>query len=129
MDDRWRVVVLACPTGDTYCLVTVLPLDEANAYAASHRFSVNRAFGVLEVCDEETIQQFLRPLRAAAEPDGERLFADVSDADLTAQGIDAQILPTVRLLTRETDLETLGTVVPEAQYTSSSRAGPRHDRR
>ena len=54
VDDRWRVVILAPPTGDTYCLVTVLPLDEANAYAASHRFSVNRAFGVLEVWDEES---------------------------------------------------------------------------
>ena len=116
VDDRWRVVILAPPTGDTYCLVTVLPLDEANAYAASHRFSVNRAFGVLEVWDEEAIQQLQRSLRAAAEPDGKRLFSHVSDADLTVLGINAQILPTVRLLTSETDLETLGTVVPEAQY-------------
>jgi superfamily I DNA/RNA helicase len=116
VDDRWRVIMLAPLTGDTYCLVTVLPLAEANAYVTSHRFSVNRAFGILEVGDEETIQQLQRSLRAAAEPDGERLFADVSDADLTALGIDAQILPTVRLLTCETDLETLGTVVPEAQY-------------
>ena len=68
VDDRWRGVILAPATGDTYCLVTVLPLDKANAYAASHRFSVNRALGVLEVRDEEAIQQLQPSLRAAAEP-------------------------------------------------------------
>ena len=117
VDDPWRVVILAPPpTGDTYCLVTVLPLDEANAYAAGHRLSVNRAFGVLEVWDEDVIQHLQRSLRAAAEPDGKRLFSHVSDAGLTVLGINAQILPTVRLLTSETDLETLATAVPEAQY-------------
>ena len=37
--------VLAPPAktdGDTYCLVTVLPQDQAVAYATSHRFSVNQ---------------------------------------------------------------------------------------
>ena len=47
------------------------------------------------------------PPQAAAEPAGKRLFADVSDADLTRLGVDAQILPMIRLLTSETDLETL----------------------
>ena len=45
-----------------------------------------------------------------------RLFADVSDADLARLGIDAQTLPTVRLLTSEADLETLQPALPDAQY-------------
>ena len=45
-----------------------------------------------------------------------RLFADVSDADLARLGVDAQILPTVRLLTSEADLEALQTALPDAQY-------------
>ena len=57
VDTRWRGVVLAPTTGDTYCLVTVLPQDRANAYATSHRFSVNPALGVLEVREEEAIQR------------------------------------------------------------------------
>jgi len=82
VDSRWRGVVLAPATGaatdpnrDTYCLVTILPQDQANDYAARRRFSVNRALGVLEVRDEEAIQN----LRPTAEPAGKRLFADVSD--------------------------------------------------
>ena len=117
VDGCWHGVVLAPAaeaTADTYCLVTVLPPDQADAYVSSHRFSVNRALGVLEVRDEKAISELRPSLRAAAE--GTRLFADVSDADLTRLGIDAQLLPTVRLLTREPDLETLSPALPEAQY-------------
>jgi hypothetical protein len=67
VDSRWHGVVLvpeSGPTADTYCLVTVLPQDKANAYAASRRFSVNRALGVLEVRDEEAIQQLAHPFAA-----------------------------------------------------------------
>jgi hypothetical protein len=116
VNGSWRGVVLAPPGGDTYCLVTVLPPDEANAYAANHRFSVNRAVGVLEVRDEEAVQQLQSSLQAVAEADGRRLFGDVSDADLTWLGIDPNLLPTVRLLTGETNLEMLQAVLPEAQY-------------
>ena len=115
VDSRWHAVVLvpeSGPTADTYCLVTVLPQDKANAYATSRRFSVNRALGVLEVRDEEAIQQLLPPADATRR----QLFADVSDAELARLGVDAQILPTVRRLTRETDLEALKQALPEAQY-------------
>lgn len=44
VDTRWRGIVLTPATGaaahtdaDTYCLVTLLPRDKANAYATSHQ--------------------------------------------------------------------------------------------
>jgi superfamily I DNA/RNA helicase len=115
VNGSWRGVVLAPPGGETYCLVTILPPDEANAYAANHRFSVNRAVGVLEVRDEEAVEK-LQPSLTKAGCDGTRLFGDVSDADLTWLGVDATFLPAVRLLSGETDLEMLQAVLPEAQY-------------
>ncbi|MGH3157819.1 MAG: UvrD-helicase domain-containing protein, partial [Streptosporangiaceae bacterium] len=48
IDAYWRGVVLAPESGDTYCLITVLPHDKAIAYASSRRFTVNQALGVLE---------------------------------------------------------------------------------
>ena len=39
IDRFWRGVVLAPDSGDTYCLIKVLPHDKANADAASRRFS------------------------------------------------------------------------------------------
>ena len=118
VDSCWRCVVLAPATGNTYCLVRVLPLDEANEYCASRRFSVNPALGVLDIRDEEAIQQLRSSLQLAAGPDRERLLADVSDADLARLGVDAHTLPTIRLLTSESDLERLQAALPEAQYTA-----------
>jgi hypothetical protein len=116
VDSHWRGIVLAPAIGDTYCLVTILPRDKAKAYATSHRFSVNPALGVLEVRDEEAIKQLQPLLRQAAEPDGKRLFADVSDDDLARLGVDAQILPMIRLMTSEEDLERRQAALPDAQY-------------
>jgi len=118
VDSFWRGVVLAPATGDTYCLITVLPHDKANAYASSHRFSVNQALGVLEVRDEEALQQLTPSLQAVAQADDKRLFATVSDADLTRLGVDAQILPLVRLLSSDEHLDALQNVLPDAQYTA-----------
>ena len=116
VNSLWRGVVLAPDTGDTYCLVTILPHDKAYAYAAGHRFSVNQALGVLEARDEETIEQLRPSLQSAAKPDDRRLFADVTDAGLTRLGVDAQVLPVVRLLANEADLERLQMALPDAQY-------------
>jgi superfamily I DNA/RNA helicase len=118
VDSQWWGIILAPATGDTYCLVTILPRDKAKAYATSHRFSVNPALGVLEVRDEEAIQQLRPLLRDTSESDRKRLFADVSDSDLTRLGVDAEILPMIRLLTREADLEARQAALPEAQYTA-----------
>jgi hypothetical protein len=68
VDGRWRGVVLAPATGDTYCLVTLLPEDKANAYAASHRFSVNPALGVLEIRDERQSSSCSRRFRRPSSP-------------------------------------------------------------
>ena len=115
VDGRWRGVVLAPTTGDIYCLVSVLPQDSARAYATSRRFSVNRALGVMEVRDEEAIRLF-RPAPLPAAGPRSRLFADISDADLTRLGIDTQVLAKTRLLAGEGDLERLQAALPDAQY-------------
>jgi superfamily I DNA/RNA helicase len=116
VNSLWRGVVLAPGAGDTYCLITILPHDKAFAYAAGHRFGVNQALGVLEARDEEAIQQLQPALQAAARPDDRRLFADVTDASLTRLGVDAHVLPVIRLLASEQDLERLQMALPDAQY-------------
>ena len=59
IDGVWRGVVLAPDSGDTYCLLTVLPHEKVNDFAASHRFGAARASGVLEVRDEEELRLIL----------------------------------------------------------------------
>jgi AAA domain/UvrD-like helicase C-terminal domain len=118
VNSLWRGVVLAPDSGDTYCLLTILPHEKAYAYAAGHRFSVNQALGVLEARDEQTIEQLRPALQSEARPDRRRLFGDVTDEDLTRLGVDAQVLPVVRLLASEADLERLQMALPDAQYSA-----------
>ena len=118
VDDSWYGVVLAPDSGDTYCLLTILSLDEAVGYVTSHRVGVNPATGVLEISNSAAIQEMQPSLQTVAEPNVIRLFADVSDADLTRLGIDAHVGQLVRLLVNDADLDALQPVLPGAQYTA-----------
>jgi AAA domain len=109
-------VVFAPETGDTYCLLKVLPHDKAIAYAASHRFSVNEALGVVEVRDESALEQIQQSLERVAETTSERLFANVSDVELARLGIDENTRIIARLLTSEAHLDAMQRMIPDAQY-------------
>ncbi|MGD0936184.1 MAG: UvrD-helicase domain-containing protein [Streptosporangiaceae bacterium] len=118
VDGAWYGAVLVPDSGDTYCLLTILPLDEAVGYAASHRVGVNQATGLLEVSNPAALRQVQPSLQAAASPDGTRLFADVSDADLTRLGIDTHVQRLTRILVNDADLDALQPALPAAQYTA-----------
>ncbi|MDN3351883.1 UvrD-helicase domain-containing protein [Actinomadura sp. DC4] len=112
----WRGVVLAPETGDLYCLLRVLPHDDAYAFAMSRRFTVNQTLGVLESRDESQLETLEPTLRKAAEIAPARLFDGFKDPDLKRLGIDEQVLPIIRLLTREAHLEALQHLLPTLQY-------------
>ena len=118
IDQSWRGVVLAPESGDVYCLVTVLPHDDAIRYATSRRFTVNQALGVLEVRNEKALEEIQPAFDAIAAAQDKRLFADVKDEDLTRLGVDQAILPLVRVLTSEEHLQALQTILPDVQYTA-----------
>jgi superfamily I DNA/RNA helicase len=116
VDHFWRGVVLAPDEGDTYSLIRVMPHDKAIDYAASHRFTVNPALGVVEIRDEAAIEQIQPALEQAAQSTDHRLFAQVSDADLTRLGIDENTGTIARLLTSDAHLDAMQHMIPEAQY-------------
>lgn len=116
IDQFWRGVVLAPEQGDVYCLLAVLPHDDAIDYAKSRRFSVNQAIGVLEVRDQVALDEMSPALEKVAEDTEYRLLERVFDKDLLRLGIDAELLPLVRLLTTEAHLQALERLLPEPQY-------------
>ncbi|MFC8616594.1 UvrD-helicase domain-containing protein [Micromonospora purpureochromogenes] len=112
----WRGVVLAPEKGEEYLLLTVLPHDDAYAYAGSRLFTVNLALGVLEVRDQTALEGITPALQQAAHDNPRLLFSDVKDAELIRLGVDSEVLPLVRLLTTEAHLEALANLLPAAQY-------------
>jgi hypothetical protein len=116
IDQSWRGVVLAPERGDVYCLLSVQEHDKAIAYAKSRKFSVNQAIGVLEVRDQAALDQLSPALEKVAETSTYRLFEHVFDQDLVRLGVDAELVPLVRLITREEHLQALEKLLPEPQY-------------
>jgi AAA domain/UvrD-like helicase C-terminal domain len=122
VDDAWHGAVLVPDSGDTYCLLTILPRDEAVGYATSRRVVVNQVTGMLEVSHPDAYAQVQPALQASrqetAGPDDTRLFGDISEPDLARLGVDPRMRKLVRLLVSEADLDTLQSVLPAAQYTA-----------
>ena len=116
IDQFWRGVVLAPEKGDVYCLLKVMPHDDAIAWARSRKFSVNQAIGVLEVRDQVALDEMSPALEKVAEGTVHRLLEHVFDNDLLRLGVDAELIPLVRLLTDESHLQAMEKLLPEPQY-------------
>ncbi|MBO4210647.1 UvrD-helicase domain-containing protein [Micromonospora echinofusca] len=111
IDQFYRGVVLALGE-EKYALLDVLPHDDAIAFAVSRRFTVNQTLGVLEMRDQAGIEEFTR-----TEPStpGGALFDQVSNADLVRLGVDADLLPLLRIIATDQQLESLAGRLPETQ--------------
>ena len=112
IDQFYRGVVLSLGEG-RYALVHVLPHDDAISYAVSRRFTVNQALGVLEMRDQAGIEEFART--APASPSSDGLFDKISTADFTRLGVDEDLLPLLRVISTDQQLESLAGRLPETQ--------------
>ncbi|WP_248963731.1 UvrD-helicase domain-containing protein [Sphaerisporangium perillae] len=121
LSDRHRGVVVR--QRDVFWMLTVLPDAEAWSYAQRHRFAVNAAIGIAEVWNAEALERVEPALRRSADSTEERLFAHVCDTDLIALGIDVQLIPLVRLITTDANLDALEPLLPESQFAPLSVLG------
>lgn len=101
-------------SGGVWC--SLMPHDDAYAWARRQRVTVNRATGAIEVRDVVAIEEQLPELSEVTTSADQRLFRDVSDADLTRLGIDEQLLDFARALVDVDQLEAARPILPEPQY-------------
>jgi hypothetical protein len=81
-------------------------------WASQHGVSVNEVTGLLQITNVAELR------RLVPEENSSRLFARVSDAQLTRLGIDSEVLAVARAISSLDQLATLETVLPEVQYTA-----------
>lgn len=112
----WRGVVLALPSGDQYCLVKIVNHDVADRELASRRYTVNQVLGILEVRDQDAIETLTPEFAQAAQTAEHRLFEGYKNSELTELGLDPDLLPTVRALTSQQQLDALAKVIPNHQH-------------
>jgi superfamily I DNA/RNA helicase/mRNA-degrading endonuclease RelE of RelBE toxin-antitoxin system len=119
--DDYRIIVVAPPEGNVYLIMWVDHHDEAMAWARNKVFEVNQYTGTFQVWEGTQSVAPAAPandVNARGDSDavtssvGKRLFSDQDDETLLVLGVPEPLLPAVRGLYTEGDLDSLARFLP-----------------
>lgn len=117
IDQAYRAIVIHPPKGDVYLLVWVDKHDDAYDWVKSRRFDVNPKSGILQVYDTDVAIAPSEPADPSAEEVAAeyttRLFDNVDDEDLLLAGVPELLLPSIRALVSDDDLDGIAPSLPE----------------
>ena len=124
LDRDWRGIVFKPQTGDVYVLMYVSRHDDAYRWAESRRVAVNPVTGAMQVFSVETVvvpEAEAGPAGGSGvnqplAPSPHALFAALSDEELLRVGVPGELLPRVRSVETETQLDELQTALPVEAY-------------
>jgi mRNA-degrading endonuclease RelE of RelBE toxin-antitoxin system len=119
VDHAYRAIILHPPRGDVYVCAWVDHHDEAYAWARNRVFEVNPRSGTVQLYSMEEVLQ----ADVACEPESAApgtasgaqacLFDDLDDKDLVLGGVPEPLLPAVRKVITDQDLDKLAPHLPE----------------
>ena len=114
--DEYRGVVLKPEHENVYVLLWVDHHDEAYAWARRKKCAVHPETGSLQIY--ETLEQTDLDLQAEAQPDSRAtgLFDDIHDRHLRRFGVPEELLPRVRRITTQAELEAFLHILPQEAY-------------
>jgi superfamily I DNA/RNA helicase len=118
LGDNHRGIVLVPDGSDRVVLVDVMAHDAADRWMLNNEFKVNAATGALEVFDAGAIASKIEAVgqRVAAAPESAApLYGHRKDKDFVQLGIDESMLPLLRVMDDESQLEALISVLPQGQ--------------
>ena len=108
--DGYRAIVIAPEKGDTFLLVHVDKHDEAYAWAKNKHFEVHEMTGIFQVFDAAEVTAIAQEHSAPAAP--AHLFARFSDDDLFYAGVPRPLIPAVKAITSDDQLDALSDYLP-----------------
>ena len=132
IDQDWRGIVFKPDKGDLYILLHVDHHDEAYRWAERRKMAVNPVTGALQLVSLEAVEALepesvasepaaepvvgASPGEVRAEPRAEPLFAGVSDEALVQLGTPVELLPLVRRVRSEPELDGIQAQLPVEAY-------------
>lgn len=117
LGDNHRGIVMLPERSEMIVLVDVLTHDDADRWMLRNEFRVNEATGALEIVDVSGLGELVAgPQHPAPDSDDvPALYAHRSDKEFTQLGVDQALLPLLRVVQTEDQLEPLLAVVPQGQ--------------
>lgn len=110
LPDGYRAIVIAPERGDTYLLVHIDSHDEAYQWARNRRFEVHEATGVFQVFDPEVVATLTPPQTTTIQVTYP--LDRFNDDELFAAGVPRPLIPAVRSVRSDLELESLTTYLP-----------------
>lgn len=118
VDQTYRAVILHPKVGNIYVLVWVDHHDDAMDWAKRRTFDINPVTGALQIIDTEMLTEVeeLIPAETLHQVDAPHLFSGISDDDLKLTGLPEILLPSIRAIEQEAQLESLAGYLPEESF-------------
>jgi hypothetical protein len=116
IDKAHRGIIFQAPQKNVFIWLHVDKHDDAYDWAVKHKMSINPVNGALTLTNltfvEETVERAVAPAPSQPKP----IFEELSDRDLMALGVPEDMLPAVRTLRSEGDLDVLQQELPVEAY-------------
>lgn len=126
IDQDWRGIVFKPEQGDLYILLHVDHHDDAYRWAERRKMAVNPVTGALQLVSLEAIEQpHAQDAASAATAEqsavgsiagGDPLFAELPDEALVQLGTPVELLPLVRRIRNEQELDAIQAQLPVEAY-------------
>ena len=116
IDDTYRAIVLSPKLGNVYLLLWVDHHDDAYAWASNRICNIHPETGSLQVVNVETTESILEKEATSTQEIPTGLFSEIRNRQLVSLGIPESLLPLVRSITNEGDLDAITSHMPEEAY-------------
>jgi len=116
IDQAYRAIVFHPADTDLYLLTWVDHHDEAYAWAERKVFRVNPMTGALQVLSADAVEAAEAVPKKAPAARKVGLFRKVKDEILLQLGVPTELVPTVRAIEDETELEESREAIPQEAY-------------
>ncbi|MDB4103742.1 hypothetical protein N9549_06705, partial [Acidimicrobiales bacterium] len=113
--DNHRGVVLDAGNNETFVLTMIGTHKEVDHWMANNRFRVNAATGALEITNIAAVEAAVEEIGTTSAPEAHQLFAHRPDKEFVQLGISGDLLPIIRIVSSEDQLESLLFALPPSQ--------------
>ncbi|MEC4812792.1 MAG: UvrD-helicase domain-containing protein [Scytonema sp. PMC 1069.18] len=112
LPDGYRAIVIAPEQGDTFLLVHIDSHDRAYAWAKNKRFEVHSSTGAFQIFDVQETTQALQDANSVITKVPDYPLSSLTDDDLFHAGVPKPLIPAVRQINSDHELEVLSEYLP-----------------